>query len=104
MCFLIQRKYIVLYEDGYFKQQSACMHYLEMDFISVHDITNPKPNLVIIICHRIMSGSCLPKDSIFLLLPLAVIWKKVLDHNAKDFPNPEVNDHSDNCHLCILLP
>lgn len=77
---------------------------MEMDFISAHHITDPKPNPVIIICHAIMCGSYLPKDSIFLLLPPAVVWKKVLDHNAKDIPNLEVNDHRDNCYLCILLP
>lgn len=80
------------------------MNYMKMDLISVHRIIDPKPNFVIIICHIIMCGSCLPKDSIFLLLPLAVIWKKVLYNNAKDFPNPEVNDHTNNCYLCILLP
>lgn len=75
-----------------------------MDFISVHHITNPNPNLVITICHTVMCGSYLPKDSIFPSLPLAVIWKDVLYQNAKDLPNPEVNDHSNSCYLCILLP
>lgn len=67
------REYIVLCRDGYCKWQYSCMNYVEMDFISMHHITGPKPKFVIIICHTIMHGSYLPKDFIFLLLPLAVI-------------------------------
>lgn len=82
----------------------SCMNCMEINFISVQCIRDPQSNFVIIIFHTIMRGSYLAKDSICLLLPLAVIWKKVLNHNVKDFPNPEVNGHSNNCYLCILLP
>lgn len=71
----MQRVYIVLCKDGYCKRQYSCMNYMEMDFISVHRITDPKSNLVIVICHTVMCRSYLSKDSTFLLLPLTVIWK-----------------------------
>lgn len=77
---------------------------MEMNFISVHCIRDPQSNFTSIIFYTIIPGSYLAKGSLCLLLPLAVIWKKVLNHNVKDFPNPEVNGHSNNCYLCILLP
>lgn len=100
----MQGQYIVLCKYSHYKQQQSCMKCMEMNFISVHCIRDPQSSFVIIIFHTIMHGPYLAKDSICLLLPLAVIWKKVLDHNVKDFPNPEVNGHSNSCYLCILLP
>jgi len=83
--FLDAQKAYCASQSGYCKWQQSCVSYVEMNFISAQGITEPKHNLVIIICHTIMCGSYLPKDSVFLLLPLAVVSRVFLVVMQKTF-------------------